>query len=194
MKSSFPTFLDATFDRLALEQRESSIAVLAPAGTILWVNPSWQRNASPEGLVPSFEGGVDIYYEGVAPRLRDFYASVFGRALEMGQVFDQIYGSSSPTTRRVVHCRVQPIDRKGLVVEHSRVVDIDAGGLTEEAWTRKYVVAGGVPLQCSYCRRVRGPTSHAWDWMSPWAARSAARSSHVICPLCERQFWGKRLP
>ena len=177
----------------ALEQRESSIAVLDPAGKILWVNPSWQRNAAPDGLVPSFDETSSVYYGGVPPRLRDFYASVFGHALATGQVFDQIYGSSSSTARRVMHCRVLPIDRKGMLVEHSRVIDVDSGSLTDEAWDRKYVINEGILLQCSYCRRVRGPTAHSWDWMSPWAARSTVRSSHVICPLCERRFWGKHL-
>ena len=193
VKSSFPTFLDTKLDmRAVLEQLESSVVVLDPAGTMLWANPSWKRNAVPDGLVPSFSETSAVYYGGVPPRLRDFYASVFGSALTTGRVFEQIYGSSSTTSRCVVHCRVRPIDRKWMIVEHRRVAGVDPDLLTDEAWTRKCVVTDGILLQCSYCSRVRGPTPHAWDWMSPWAARSTGRTSHVICALCEQRFWRTR--
>lgn len=61
----------------------------------------------------------------------------------------------------------------------------------EDAVEARYLGADGMILQCSHCRRVRGPSPHAWDWIPRFVALPHPNTSHVICPSCVG-LWGRR--
>ena len=117
---------------------------------------------------------------------------MFTNALATGEVFDQEYECSSPDQRRLFHVRALPIGDQGLLIEHSLVAEGKHDWSAREAVEAVYLGARGLLLQCSHCRRVRVPETHAWDWVREWAARPHPRTSHVICPSCVGFYWGRR--
>ena len=184
----FPDQLVPGLDPRALAESEASIAIIRPDGALAWVNPAWKGFAKANGG-PSVDATRD-YFDGITEPLRGFYRTVFSEAAATNQVFEEVYDCSSTDERRIFLCRALPVDGV-LLVEHSLVIDGHPGASDAELLGR-YADADGVLLQCNHCRRVRGPSANVWWWMSAWAARPHPRTSHVICPLCEYYFWGRR--
>lgn len=187
----FPKVLLPDFDADVLTGSESTIAVIDSLGEIVWVNPSWERFALENGG-GSYGDGRGSYFDGIAQPMREFYRSVFLEATATSEVFDEVYECSSPAKRRIYHCRVLPVGTRALIVEHSLLAEEEHGTTDEATLAARYSTADGTLLQCSHCRRVRGPSADAWSWMSRWAAKSHSRTSHVICPLCADFYWGRR--
>jgi PAS domain-containing protein len=190
---SLPDFLAPAFDVQALEQLDSSIAVIDAEANIMWVNPAWERFARENGAGET-RPRLSSYLDGITPPLRDFYRAVFAAALATGAVFEQEYECSSPDRRRIFHFRALPIDDRGLILEHSLVAENEPEGGDGEHIVSRYLDEGNTLLQCSHCRRVRRPDTQAWDWVRAWAARPHPATSHGLCPLCVGFYWGRRRP
>jgi hypothetical protein len=187
----FPAFLAPAFDARDLEEADATIAVIDPDGNILWVNRAWDTFAQGNGAVGD-EVSHGSYLDQIAPPLRDFYRAVFANALATGEAYDLDYECSSPERHRRFHLRALPIDAHGMLLEHSRIAEGAHDRTAEDAVEERYQDAEGMILQCSNCRRVRGPTPQAWDWVPRWVARPHPRTSHVICPSCVGFYWGRR--
>jgi hypothetical protein len=82
----FPDFLVPAFSTDALDQLETTIAVIAPDAKILWVNPAWDRFARENGASDDLDPW-ESYLDGISPPLRDFYREVFDRALVTGEIY-----------------------------------------------------------------------------------------------------------
>jgi PAS domain-containing protein len=186
---AYPPFLAAAFDADELEQLASSIAVIDMPGSILWVNPAWERFARENGAVVRIDGH-GAYLNAISDPLRSFYRSAFANALVTGDPFEQDYECSSPEKRRLFHLRALPIEGHALLVEHSLLVEEAHGDAAHAAAEADYLTDKGLILQCSNCRRVRRATASAWDRVPAWVAKSHPRTSHVICPSCVAFYWG----
>jgi hypothetical protein len=189
MTRPFPRHLLPEFDAASLEELASLVAVVDPAGEILWVNGAWQRSARANGVRTDQAEGRGSYFDGITPELREVYQAAFAKALATKEVFDQIYDCSSPDRRRIFHCRALPVRTDALIVEHALVIDAEPDLAADASLAAQYLNHDGTLLQCSHCRRVRGPEPHAWSWMSSWAAHPHPRTSHVVCPLCADYYW-----
>lgn len=189
MPSQFPEFLTPAFDPHALAVLESTIVVIDPLASILWVNPAWDRFAADNGA-HDYVGHRGSYLDGIAQPLRDFYRAVFSNALETGEVFEQEYECSSPDVRRIFHLRALPVEGRGMLIEHSLVVEGAHEGAPEEPAEARYLGRAGLIIQCSNCRRVRRGDTHAWDRVPRWVERPHPKTSHGICPSCVGWYWG----
>ena len=189
MPRPFPSDLLPEFDPSSLEELASLVAIVEPAGEIRWVNRAWKLAARANGVRADHAEGRGSYFDGITPPLREVYQTVFAKAIATREVFDQVYECSSPERRRLFHCRALPVRNDALILEHTLVIDGDQALAAGAPSAGQYPEAECTILQCSHCRRVRGPDAHAWSWMSSWAARPHPRTSHVICPLCADYYW-----
>lgn len=186
----FPDFLEPAFSADALEQPETTIAVIDRDASILWVNPAWDRFARENGASGGLDG-YESYLDGISSPLRWFYRRVFERALITGEVFEHDYECSSPDKRRRFRLRVLPIETRGLVLEHSLIAEGPHTATAEAAIESRFLDANGRILQCSNCRRVRLPVTCAWTWVPAWVAQAPPVTTHGICPSCVGFYWGQ---
>ena len=181
-----PSFLADRFDVKALEADASTLVALDPGATILWVNPAWERfaraNDGAQVLVRFCPSAS--YFDGISPPLRAFYEQGLGGALSTDNVFQHDYECSSPDAFRLFHMRALPIASKGLLVEHSLVVDRPHDRPEAPALEELYRDANGLVVMCSNCRRVRRAHSAGWDWVPAWVRKLPPRTSHGICDAC----------
>jgi PAS domain-containing protein len=185
----FPSFLEPAFSTDALEQPDTTIAVIDRDARILWVNPAWDRFARDNGASENLDA-LESYLDGISPPLRDFYRDVFDRALLTGNIFEHDYECSSPDKLRRFRLRVLPVEARGLVLEHSLLVEGPHTATAEPAIEARFLNPDGTILQCSNCRRVRAPDTSAWAWVPTWVAHAPPMTSHGICPSCVGFYWG----
>jgi hypothetical protein len=191
MDAPFPEFL-AAFDRAALERQRGAVVALDPELVMVWANPAWARFADDNGapdLTRRFPLGAS-YLDGIGEALRWFYDRSFRSTLTTKQPFEQDYECSSPEIERRFRLRALPIDGRGLLVEHTLVVERphDPPSIVLEGVS--YRDDDGLCHQCSNCRRVRRSDDSAWDWIPAWVATSPESTSHGICPPCLGYYWG----
>jgi hypothetical protein len=178
-----------------LDEDESTYVALDPGGAIVWTNAAWNRFAIANGgteVLRRFRPGTS-YFEGIAAPLRGFYQSLLLNALTTGEVVDHTYECSSADVFRRFHMRALPLDRKGLLLEHSLVVERPHDPADATARDVAYADGRGIVLQCSNCRRVRRRESAAWDWVPHWVRQAPAQTSHGLCNTCVSFYWGRRL-
>lgn len=187
-----PSFLAQGFEVEALEGDASNLVALDPGGTILWVNPAW-------GLFALANGGADVparfgpgtsYFAGIAQPLRKFYESALEIALASGALFERDYECSSADTFRMFHMRALPIRGKGLLLEHSLMVERPHDREATQAAGLEYMRSNGTVLQCSNCRRTFHPLSNSWHWIPAWLREPPPMTSHGLCRLCFHFYYG----
>jgi hypothetical protein len=189
-----PPFLSAWFDHRAIETEESTLVALDAAGQILWVNAAWERFAlANDGAdVARRFGPGTSYLDGMAEPFRSFFNAALSNTLMTGEVFESDYECSSTDTFRMFHMRALPIEREGLLLEHSLVVEHPHVRLSVELKEEAYVQPNGMVLQCGNCRRIRRAVAVAWDWIPAWVRSPPPRTSHGICNTCLGFYWGRR--
>lgn len=189
-----PQYLSRSLDLTRLEGEGATIAVTDASSRILWVNAAWKQFAAAHGKSQSeTERVVGTSYLGsISGWQRDFYASQFERALGTGKPFEQTYSCSTSTEVHEYRMRLIPIDRAYVVTEHTFV---RASGVPA-AWEPVDSVVetlfrnrSGHVSQCGNCRRVRR-VDGIWQWVGSWVERSPPVTSHVVCVLCSRYYYG----
>ncbi|MCX5748299.1 MAG: PAS domain-containing protein [Proteobacteria bacterium] len=186
----FPAFLEPTFSAEMLARVDSTIAVLDAAGIIVWVNPAWEDVERPHRILSLVN---TAYLDGIAGPLRAYFEEVLTEAMTTGEIYEQTYDCSSPTTIRPYQMRVLPFPPHGMMIEHTPI----AGAATpapadpEDPSDTRFLTPAGLIVQCSNCRRIRDPNvdSERWVWVSRWVARSHPRTSHGICTPCLGFYW-----
>lgn len=189
-----PAFADH-FESYALTAEGSTLVAIDPVGTIVWLNPAWQRFAEQNAgsqLAERFGVG-SCYYDGISEPLRAYYQEAFRSALASLTVFEQDYECSSASLFRLMRLRALPIRNVGLLLEHSCVVRSFREGPALAPSELTYLGANRTILQCSNCRRVQRADGTQWDWVPAWVARQAPNISHGICKVCLGFYWGKLL-
>jgi len=186
---AFPPFLRGVFAVEDLSASRATIAVIDPAGNILWVNAAWHDFARRNGAGPAADSWAS-YFAAIAPPLCDYYRAAFANALATGDVFEQEYECSSGDELRRFHLRAMPIAGHGLVVEHSLLVAQPHELGSEDADEAAYRRDDGLVLQCSNCRRVRRAREPVWDWVPSLVVRQAQSVSHGICKSCVGFYFG----
>lgn len=82
--STIPGPFARVFDEDALRAWDASVAILDPEGTILWLNPAWNRFADDNhGRDIHHRFGVGAnYFEGIHGPLRDYFVATFDDVLQ----------------------------------------------------------------------------------------------------------------
>jgi hypothetical protein len=186
-----PGFLD----KLALPtlaRDASSLIALDANYAIQWVNPGWERFARENGgtaLLPRFGIGTS-YLSGIGGPLRDYYRSAFDNALLTAEPIELDYECSSADVYRRFHMIALPLDREGLLVAHSGIVERPHDREGHEALERVYRFPAGMIVQCANCRRVRRNDGSCWDWVPSWVTVVPETTSFGICAPCRGYYWG----
>jgi hypothetical protein len=180
----------------ALEAEYGSAYLLGRDLSVQYVNQAWRRFARENGA-PELGGRwnsaepITRYFD---EPLRELLAARFTRVLTRNEPWSYQYDCSSPEVYRKLNMRVAPTAPcDGLIVVHSRVVDV-APGATESALdnlARIYTDARGLIVQCSGCQRVCHPAESSWDWAPGLVTDEQENVSHGICPTCEFQYYGQ---
>ena len=189
---TFPELLKPRFNEAALAASPSSIAVIDRPGSILWVNPAWQRFAEENGAAGASRQWRS-YLDAIQPPLREYFEQAFRHTLDGGAVFEMEYECSSPTQRREFHMRALPVGGHTLIVEHALRVDVPHEPEAIAAAHEAYITTAGFVAQCSNCRRLRAPASGAFHWVPAFVQRPHPQTTHVICPSC-LDFYYPRKP
>jgi hypothetical protein len=167
--------------------------------SIQYVNEAWRRfarqNGAPE-LGSNWHSAEPITCFFDRP-MRELLGARLSRVLRRSEPWSYSYECSSPEVFRKFNMRVTlAAPRDGLIVVHSRVVEV-APGATHETLgdlIHAYTDGRGLVVQCSGCDRVHHPSESSWDWAPELVTGDRENVSHGICPTCEFQYYGPELP
>lgn len=196
--------LDQTFAALALpfdladlDRMPAEVCGLSSDLRVAYVNPAWtafgRANGAPQD-VERWARGADLL-AATPPVLRPFFAELFARARSTNQPVAHEYECSSPDVRRVFRMLAHPCPSGAFVVVHSLLRE----GAPEEgahaALEALYRDRRGMIVQCSCCRRVRraaiaDDTTAHWDWVPSYVAKIPPDTSHGLCAVCARYYYG----
>jgi hypothetical protein len=191
-----PAGFDTRFDAESLARQALPLIAIDAAGTMLWRNPAWRRFAEQNdgAQVLARHPLGSSYFAGIGGELRTFFEDTFAEARGSQNVFELEYECSSPEVLRLMRLRALPVGAHGLLLEHSRVLEMPMNRVEREAVESLYVTHQGVIVQCSNCRRVRRTDDGAWDWVASWVRSPHPGISHGLCDVCVGFYWGPRLP
>lgn len=187
-----PSFLSEAFDLSLLDRDGATLVAIDEHHTIRWFNQAWTKFARAndgKAVLERFSVGAS-YVDAIGAPLRDFYEAAFRTAVHSGKVFEHEYDCSSPELARVFHLRALPTRDRGLLIEHSLLVEQPLPPQEATPFQRTaYVGDNGLILQCANCRRVKRGDGSAWDWLPTFARRRDLDVSHGICPTCVAYYW-----
>jgi hypothetical protein len=109
---------------------------------------------------------------------------------QRGEPWEQTYLCDAPSRHREFRLRVLPLERGGLLLVHSLVVDAPPPGRSSPDPAFEYLRPDGMLRMCSNCRRTERTTGPAgWDWIRAYVANPPGNVTHSICPTCVRQHY-----
>ena len=180
----------------ALEAERASACLLGLDLSVQYVNEAWRRfareNGAPElGGSWRSAGPITRFFD---RPMRELFEARLARVLTRNQAWSYLYECSSPDVYRKFNMRVASTAlRDGLIVVHSRVVDV-APDTVDEALgdlVRIYTDERSLLVQCSGCSRVHHPSESSWDWAPGLVTAERENVSHGICPTCDFQYYGQ---
>ncbi|MGD8709046.1 MAG: hypothetical protein PVF40_01555, partial [Ectothiorhodospiraceae bacterium] len=143
-----------------LEAEDGTVFAVWEDGRLGYINEAWghfaRENEGEPVITEHYPLGTSVY-QGMAPPMRRFFASLVKKALATGRVVAHSYECSSPTTYRLYHQSLYPVGSRRAVVAVNSLVETHAHpgpSVSHEPDPSLYRDADGVLSQCSYCRRV----------------------------------------
>ena len=188
-----PRSLSASSEKLfsALEAEHGSAYLLDLDLSVRYVNQAWVRSLQTSGGAGAGDTGEPVprFFDGATPPLFPVH---FARVIASNQPWSSVYERATPEPSRKFRVRAAPTaQRDGLIVVHSRVVDVAPGRIRETLGdlVRAYTDERGLLVQCSGCHRIRHPAESSWDWAPQVLTREPENLSHGICSICDFQYY-----
>ena len=173
-----------------IEQMEISkdvIYVLDKGFKLRAYNPAWKKFAEENNgtaLLSKYDLGVrvtDAYPE----VLRQYYESVYEKALRTGNRIDVEYECSSDDLYRKFQQSLYALEnRAGLIISNHLKIELphQDKGVEPLPFHRN---SDGILVQCSHCRRVKNHTEKdRWDWVPEYVKQIPEKTSHGLCGRC----------
>lgn len=157
------------------------------AARILWSNRGWNDLVG-ERTTATTRRPRRSYFASVPPASHEPLCAGFERALADESPFEHDCELPSSGERRKFHVRALPVRGKGLLLEHTLVVDVPRDGPAVHE-VGSHIGADGLVRQCVHCRRVRRAEGKTWDWIPAWAPSPPGRTSHSLCKACRAFYW-----
>jgi hypothetical protein len=179
----------APFDVDTLERDAAMICALDGVLQITYVNRAWSAFA-PENGGSRSPIGMSLR-DAIPPVLLSTHEDLCARARTARTPVERSFECSGPTVFREGHVRVFPCKGEVVLVAHALSRRAPENRVPSRSVEDLYRDGGGTLLQCSYCRRVRqavGEVRH-WDWIPAYSGQVVPKTSHGLCPLCERYYF-----
>ncbi|MEP7706455.1 hypothetical protein [Paraglaciecola sp. 25GB23A] len=104
------------------------------------------------------------------------------------------YECSSPEFYRVFSMHLYPLNKGGILVIHSLVIEEPyINSQSQELNTvveSDYINKHGSVTQCANCRRIKNLAKDGqWDWIPKWVKEPHIPTSHGICRPCKHHYY-----
>jgi hypothetical protein len=132
--------------------------------------------------------------DALAPNYKKLFESVTNKknASMISRQFE--YECSSPEIYRVYSMHLYPLDKGGILVIHSLVIEepyINSQSQeTNIVVESDYINKHGIVTQCANCRRIKNLSKDGqWDWIPKWVKAPHMPTSHGICRPCKHHYY-----
>ncbi len=170
-----------------IEASEDIIYVVDKNFTLCGFNRAWisfAKQNNGEGVLKKYGVGTSII-SALPEVLKDYYISLYRKALDSGERVDNQYDCSSAETYRKYHQSIYPLsEKKGLLISNHCLIE-KTNEEKAEHFASKHRNKYGIITQCCHCRRVKNYSKkNQWDWIPELISQTHEKISHGICWHC----------
>ena len=185
----------------SLNSHPSTVYGLDSEFNISYLNPAWfefaEKNSN--NIFDSNEWllGRNVF-DSIPETLGAFYRNLFESSLkeEISPIISRQseYECSSPELYRRFSMHLYPINKNGIVVVHSLLIEEPYVSPANEGQLkfdkRNYIDKDGILHQCANCRRIQNLNDlERWDWIPKFIEQPYSNTSHAVCPPCRHHYY-----
>lgn len=163
---------------------------------LAYINEAWftfaAENRGESEISRNWSIGRSIF-EAIPGDLTAFYRDKFEDCLRSGDHWTHEYECSSDQVYRKYHQVSYPLEKKGLIVVNSLMVETAhepgcSAAIGDDISI--YFDEDQIVHQCCHCRRVNNMRQiERWDWVPLFIRKPEPRTTHGICPHCLNHYY-----